>query len=267
MANDQTAKVSEPGKGAFPFPATLVAAQCATVVGARFAAIPAVRRDQFNAPRRQLHAERITFKDAIGNDAPDSMTRSAAKMLPAHADRRERFCCEPHSVGRCGVKPLSQRNTLASTPPSTSCPCPAWFFRLSGPFFAGAKLPSGKDSFQSTCSRWFNSAGNPHQMVSQTSRSSQSRQRGQHVADEETRRAHPASEPTAQDPQNSFEHFATVDRWSAALLVRSRFGSQRWNLSHCASVSSRPYRAVDLPSACCTNLSRIFKTGYKALNE
>ena len=54
-----------------PFPATLVAAQCATVVGARFAAIPAVRRDQFNAPRRQLHAERITFKDAIGNDAPD----------------------------------------------------------------------------------------------------------------------------------------------------------------------------------------------------
>ena len=226
-----------------------------------------MRRDQFNAPRRQLHAERITFKDAIGNDAPDSMTRSAAKMLPAHADRRERFCCEPHSVGRCGVKPLSQRNTLASTTTIHFVPlAPLGFSGVE--LFCRSKTAVREGLVPIPLARvWFNSAGNPHQMVSQTSRSSQSRQRGQHVADEETRRAHPASEPTAQDPQNSFEHFATVDRWLAALLVRSRFGSQRWNLSHCASVSSRPYRAVDLPSACCTNLSRIFKTGYKALNE
>jgi hypothetical protein len=66
-------------------------------------------------------------------------------------------------------------------PPSTSSPCPAWFFQLRRPLVCRAKLPSRNDSLHCNCWRSFNSLRNVRQMFNQTPRSSQSRRRRQQV--------------------------------------------------------------------------------------
>ena len=57
-----------------------------------------MRCDQFNASRRQLRAQRITIKGAIGNDTLHFLTSPSATMWRAYADRRERFFREPNLV-------------------------------------------------------------------------------------------------------------------------------------------------------------------------
>ena len=181
VAHDQTAKVAQPRKGALHLPATSVATQGATVLGARFAAIPAMWGNQFDAAGRQLCLQRITIESAIGNDTPHFLPRPSAMVPPAHADRGERFLREPDLIGRRRVKLLSQRNTLAvDHHRPLRALAPLGFSDFRAPFFAGAKLPSRNDSLQSSCSRWFNSARNTRQMESQTPCSSQSRSRRQH---------------------------------------------------------------------------------------
>jgi hypothetical protein len=113
VANDQTAKVSEPGKGALHFPTAPIAAQRSTVLGARLAAIPTMRRDQFDPACRQPLAQWIAVVGAIGNHTLGFLTWPSTALSPAHTNRRERFFREPDFVGRCRVKLLSQRNTLA----------------------------------------------------------------------------------------------------------------------------------------------------------
>ena len=58
---------------------------------------------------------------------------------------------------------------------------PLGFSDSAAPFFAGAKLPSRKDSLHFNCWRSFNSLRNVRQICNQTPRSSQSRSRRQHV--------------------------------------------------------------------------------------
>ena len=251
VANDQTAKVAEPGKGTFYFPATLVAAQCSTILGARLAAIRAMRCDQFNASRRQLCAQRIAVIGAIGNHTPHFLTGPSATMLPAYADRRERFFREPDLVGGRRVKLLSQRNTLAvDHHHPLRALAPLGFSDFRAPFFAGAKLPSRNDSLQSSCSRWFSSARNARQMVSQTPCSSQSRSRRQQVAGE----GNSSGKSCQRAP------LRRIHKMPSSTLRSSRrglppegcfgcFGSKGRIFSHWASVSKRPYRAIGPPSA------------------
>ena len=52
VANDEAAKIAEPGNGSFDLPPTLVPAQRSAILGARLAAIPAMRGDQFDASGR-----------------------------------------------------------------------------------------------------------------------------------------------------------------------------------------------------------------------
>ena len=63
------------------------------------------------------------------------------------------------ATDRCppGMQSVSEEHPCRRPPPSTSSPCPAWFFRLRAPFFAGAKLPSRNDSLHFNCWRSFNS--------------------------------------------------------------------------------------------------------------
>src|SRR3974390_3001310 len=91
VTNHQAAKVAEPGEGAFDFPAAAVAAQGSTVLRARLAAIAAMRRDQFDASRSQLRAQRIAVISAVSDHATHCLTRPSAAMPAAYADRRERF--------------------------------------------------------------------------------------------------------------------------------------------------------------------------------
>ena len=182
IADDQTAIVAEPGEGAFDLPATPVTAQRSAILRARLAAIPAMRHDQLNASRRQLRAQRIAVEGSVRNHTPHFLTRPTAAMPPTHTDRGERFLREPDLVRGRRVKLLSQRNTLAvDHQHPLRALAPLGFSDFRAPFLAGAKLPSRKDSLQSSCSRWFSSAKNARQMVSQIPCSSQSRSRRQQV--------------------------------------------------------------------------------------
>jgi hypothetical protein len=127
---------------------------------------------------------------------------------------------------------------------------PLGFSDFRAPFLAGAKLPSRKDSLQSSCSRWFSSARNARQMVSQTSCSSQSRSRRQHVAGDGNSSGKSCQRAPLRRihkmPSNTLRSLAgglpPRGRWG-------RFGSKGRIFSHWASVSSRPYRAIGPPLA------------------
>ena len=252
VAYDQPAVVAEPSESALDLPATAIAAQSATVLRARLAAVPAMRRDQFDASRRQLRAQRIAVVSPVGNHTPHSLTRMATAMPPTYADRGECFLREPDLVRGRRVKLLSQRNTLAvDHHHPLRALAPLGFSDFRAPFLAGAKLPSRNDSLQSSCSRWFNSARNARQMVSQTPCSSQSRSRRQHVAGE----GNSSGKSHQRAPLRRIQRIPSSTLRSLAAgrppcgRRGGRLGSQGRIFSHWASVSSRPYRAIDPPLA------------------
>jgi len=269
VANDQPTKVAEPGKGAFNFPATLVPAQRSAILKCAACAIPAMRRDQFDASCCQPRAQRIAVVGAIGNHTLRFLPGPSAPTLPGHLDRGERFFREPDLVRGCRVKLLSQRNTLAVDhhhPLRTLAPL--GFSDFAAPFLAGAKLPSRNDSLQSSCSRWFSSAKNARQMVSQTPCSSQSRSRRQHVAGE----GNSSGKSCQRAPLRRIHRIPSRTLRSLAGGLpprgrRGRFGSQGRIFSHWASVSSRPYRAIGPPLALLPEfISRFRQTNHHSFS-
>jgi hypothetical protein len=83
-------------------------------------------------------------------------------------------------------------------------PCPAWFFRLRRPFFAGAKLPCKNASLHFNSWRSFNSLRNVRQIFNQTPRSAESQE----------------SLPAHHDSRSTDDHLCVV--W-AAWGARARF--------------------------------------------
>jgi hypothetical protein len=256
VGNDQSGEVAEPGEGAFHLLTTPVSTQRSTILGARLAAIAAVRRYQFDSSCRQPLAQRIAVVRAIGNHTRRFLAWPAAAMSSAHADRRECFFREPDLVRRGRVKLLSQRNALAVDhhhPLRTLAPL--GFSDSAAPFFAGAKLPSRNDSLQSSCSRWFSSAKNARQMVSQTPCSSQSRSRRQHVAGE----GNSSGKSCQRAPLRRIQRIpSSTQRFSIhgrpPLRCLGGLGSKGAIFFHCASVSNGPDRAIGPPSALLTLL-------------
>ena len=251
VANDQPAIVAEPSEGALDLPPATVAAQRSTVLRTRLAAIPAMRRNQFDSSLGQLRAQRIAIVSAVGNDTPHSLVWPAAAMPPTHADRGERFFGEPDLVRGRRVKLLSQRNTLAvDHHHPLRALAPLGFSDFRAPFLAGAKLPSRNDSLQSSCSRWLSSARNARQMVSQTSCSSQSRSRRQQVAGEgnSSGRSHQRAplRRIHKMPSSTLRSFAAG---RPPFGRAGRLGSKGRIFSHWASVNRRPYRAINPPLA------------------
>ena len=269
VANDQSAKVTEPSQGAFHFPAPPVAPQRSPILLARLAAVPAVRCDQLDSSCRQPLPQRVAVVGTIRNDTPGFLAWSPAAMSPAYAHRRECFFREPRFVRGRRVKLLSQRNTLAvDHHHPLRARAALGFSDFRAPFLAGAKLPSRNDSLQSSCSRWFSSARNARQMVSQTPCSSQSRSRRQHVVGEGNssgkshqraplRRIHKMPSSTLR---SSFGGLPPCGRVG-------RFGSKGRIFSHWASVSSRPYRAIGPPQALLPNVIAHFRpTNYHSFS-
>jgi len=265
IANDQSPIVAKPREGALDFPTTTVATQGTTVLRPRFAAIPAMRRDQFNALRRQLRAQWIAVVGTVGNDAPHPRTWLAAPTPLPHADRGEGLFRQPDFVRGRREKLLSQRNTLAvDHHHPLRALAPLGFADFRAPFLAGAKLPSRKDSLQSSCSRWFSSARNVRQMVSQTSCSSQSRSLRQQVDGEGNssgrshqraplRRTHKMPSTTLRSFAGGRPPFGRLGRW----------GSKGRIFSHWASVNRRPYRAIGPPLALLSGvIAHLWRTNY-----
>ena len=145
-ANDDATKIMKPGKQAFDFPATPVAAQHAAVLGDRSAAVPAVRRDQlhmemFAYPLIQRIAvvgfiadqslRCFTEESALerGFDERGFIRRSAGHV---HGDRKTMAVCDRHDFAAFAA--FCRADTRA-------------------PFFAELKLASMKDSLRSSFPR------------------------------------------------------------------------------------------------------------------
>jgi hypothetical protein len=261
IANDQSTEVAEPGEGAFHLPAVSIAAQRSAILRARLASIPAMWGDQFDASRRQSLAQRIAVIGAIRNHPLRFLACSPAATSPGHVDRGERFFRKPDLVRGCRVKLLSQRNTLAvDHHHPLRALAPLGFSDFRAPFFAGAKLPSRNDSLQLSCSRWFSSAKNARQMVSQTPCSSQSRSLRQHVAGEGNSSGRSCQRAPLRRiqriPSSTLRSFA---RGRPPRRDLRSLGSKGASFSHWASVNRRPYRAMRPPSALLPNLISHFR--------
>lgn len=250
VADDQPAEVAEPSKGALHDPPSLVAAQRSTVLGRRFAPILPMRGDQLDAPRRQLLAQRVAIVAAISDQAKRLLPRTTRVMPTPYTDRRERRRDEPDLRRGCSLKVVSQRNTRAvDHHHPLRALAPLGFSDSAAPFFAGAKLPSMKDSLQFNCWRSFNSPRKARQIVSQTSCSSQSRSRRQQVEGD----GNSSGKSCQRAPLRSIHKMpsSTLRSFAAGRPPRGRggrWGSKGQIFSHWASVSNRPYRAIGPPS-------------------
>src|SRR5437773_3803514 len=249
IAHDQSPEVAQPSEGAFDDPAPFVAAQRSAILRRRFAPAFAMRDDRFNAAATQLLAQPIAIVTTIQDHPLRFLSRPSATVAPPHTDRRERFLDKFDLRRGCRVKVVSQRNTLAVDhhhPLRTLAPL--GFSDSIAPFFAGAKLPSMKDSLHFSCWRSFNSLRNARQISSQISCSSQSRSRRQQVDGEGNssgtshqraplRKTHKIPSSTLRSSLGGRPPFGRL----------GRFGSKGRIFSHWASVNSRPYRAIAPP--------------------
>ena len=251
VAHGKAPVVAEPGEGALDNPAPFIAPQSSAILRRRSAPTFPVRDDRFDPAAAQLFAQFVAIVTTIHDHALGFLSRPSRTMPLSHADRGERRLREFDFRRGCRVKVVSQRNTLAVDHHHPLRPlAPLGFSDGGAPFLAGAKLPSRNDSLHFSCCRSFNSLRNARQISSQTSCSSQSRNRLQQVAGEGNssgkshqraplRRIHKMPSSTWRSSFRGLPPFGRL----------GRFGSKGWIFSHWASVSSRPYRAIDPPSA------------------
>src|SRR5437899_1258970 len=140
IANHQMPEVAEPREGALDFPAPAVAPQRSSVLGHRFASIPAMRGDQFDPALSQPLSQRVTVVTTIRRSG-------FCRGRPAWVRRPTQIVASVVSASCVSCGDAEQRCFPKGRPwPSTttihtSCPCPAWFFRLQRPFFGGSKTP------------------------------------------------------------------------------------------------------------------------------
>jgi len=250
VTNDQAAEVSQPGEGAFHGPAPPISPERPAVLRRWLAPILAVRGDQLDAAPGQLLPQRVTVVAPVGNQALRLLPGTPGSMPSPYADRRERRLDEFDLRRGSRVKVVSQRNTRAVDHHHPLRPlAPLGFPDSAAPFFAGAKLPSKKASLQFNCWRSFNSPRNARQIVSQTSCSSQSRSRRQHVEGD----GNSSGKSCQRAPLRRIHKMPSKTLRSLAGGRPPRGRGGRWGskgriFSHWASVSNRPYRAIGPPS-------------------
>src|ERR1700674_979856 len=251
VAYDQVPEVAQPADRAFDHPAFSVSAQRSAVLRGRTNTIFLVRTDQFDPPTTQTSAQRIAVVRPVGNHPFRLLARTTRVMPSAYADRCERRLGQFDLRRGCRTKVVSQRNTLAVDHHHPLRPlAPLGFSDSAAPFFAEAKLPSKKDSLQSSCPRSFNSLKNVRQMFNQTPCSSQSRSRRQQVEG-----CGNFSGRSCQRAPLRRIHRIPSSTWRFSIHGRPPLrclrclGSKGAIFFHCASVSNEPDRAIGPPVA------------------
>ena len=249
IAHDESAEVAEPSEGALHSPTSLIASQDASILGRRMTAVRAMGCDQGDAPASQPLAQRVAVVAFVRDHPLGLLSGSAGLMTSGDTDRPERFFREPDLAGRGRVKSHSQRKTRAVDHHHPLRPlAPLGFADGVAPFLAGAKLPSKNASLHRTCWRAFNSARNPRHRVSQTSCSSQSRNRRQQVDGEGNSWGKSCQRaPLRRTHRMPSSTLRSSARGRPPRGRRGRGGSKGRIFSHWASVNSRPYRAIRPP--------------------
>ena len=254
IAHNQSAEVAQPSEGALDDPAPFVAPQGSTILHRWLPPAFAMRDDRFNPTATQGFAQPVAVVAAIHDHTHGFLPWSSGTMTAPHADRRECLLDEFDLCRGCRVKVVSQRKTLAvSHHHPLRALAPLGFSDSVAPFFAGAKLPSIKDSLHFSCWRSFSSLRNARQMFTQTSCSSQSRSRRQQVAGEgnSSGKSHQRA-PLRRIHKMPSSTLRSFIRGRPPCRCLGGFGSKGRIFSHCASVSNRPYRAIRPPSALLT---------------
>src|ERR1700674_5825100 len=256
VAYYQVPEVSEPADRAFDHAAFSGSAQCSAILRGRTNAILLVRTDQFDPPTLQTGAQRIAVVPSVGNPPFRLLSRTPRVMSSPYTDRRERRLREPDLRRGCRTKVVSQRNTLAVDHHHPLRPlAPLGFPDSAAPFLAEAKLPSKKDSLQSSCSRSFNSLKNVRQIFNQTPCSSQSRSRRQQLEG-----CGNFSGRSCQRAPLRRIHRIPSSTWRFSIHGRpplrcwGGLGSKGAIFCHCPSVSNGCDRAIGPPSALLTLL-------------
>ncbi len=256
VAYYQAPEIAEPADRAFDHPAFSVSAQRSAILRGRTNAIFLVRTDQFDPPTAQTSAQRIAVVRSVGNHPFRLLARTPRVMPSAYVDRRECRLREFDLCRGCRTKVVSQRNTLAVDHHHPLRPlAPLGFSDSAAPFFAEAKLPSKKDSLQSSCPRSLNSLKNVRQMFNQTPCSSQSRSRRQQVEG-----CGYFSGKSCQRAPLRRIHRIPSSTWRFSIHGRpplrclGGLGSKGAIFFHCASVSNEPDRAIGPPVALLTSL-------------
>ncbi len=256
VAHDKSAEVAEPSKGAFHGPASLIAAQRSAILGRGLAPVLTMRGDQLDTACRQLLPQWIAIIAAVGDEANRPLSRPASSMPSPYLDRREGCFDELDLRGGRRVKVVSQRKTRAvDHHHPLRALAPLGLAHGGAPFFAGAKLPSRKDSLQFICWRSLSSPRKVRQIFSQTSCSSQSRSLRQQVEGE----GNSSGKSCQRAPLRKIHKMPSSTSRSGAggrppRGRDGRLGSNGRIFSHWASVNSRPYRAIGPPSG--DNFSR-----------
>ncbi len=235
MANEETAKVAQVGKGAFNLPAFAIAPQRASILQGGTAAPTAMRADQFDPACRQSLAEALRVVSAI-TDEPGGTRAGTSRASAWHLDRPQGFFREGDFRRRGAKESASQRYTRAVCHHHPLCTFATFgFTHAEPPFLALAKLPSMNTSSQLSLP-WASSAErNTRQMLSQSSSSSQSRNRRQHVL----ALGYRSGRSRHRAPLRSTQRMPSKTSRSSA---RGRpnpvaGGSKGWMISHCQSLS------------------------------
>ncbi len=243
VTHDQAPVVPQPADGALDDPAPSVSPESSSVLSRWPSPIPAMRRDQLDSTLRQSPSQRIAVITASGD-------HSRGLPPPSYADRIKRRFREPDFRRGCRVKVVSQRNTLAvdhhhplrAFPPGGFCP-------LRRPLFGWGKTAVQERFAPLQLLAFVQLLRNARQISSQTSCSSQSRSRRQHVegcGNSSGKSCQRAPLRRIHKMPSSTLRSLAGGRPPCGRL--GRFGSRGRIFSHCASVNSRPYRGIGPPS-------------------
>src|SRR5579859_430698 len=150
VAHDQPTEILQPGKQALDLPAVPVAAQRTPILGWRFRAVEAMRRDQLNPPARQTGIQRITVIGPVGNQTSGNRLDETSLESWFHkGDFVRRSACNVNGEGNTSaVCHCHEFRALTALGFSHSVP----------PFFATTNVPSIKPSVKSSSPRCCKSA-------------------------------------------------------------------------------------------------------------
>src|SRR6266571_5381722 len=228
IAHNQAPVIPQPADGTLDDPAAPIPPQRATILRGRTNAILLVRADQFDSALSQPLAQRIAVVGFVGNHAHRLLPRSAGTVTPTYADRRERRLREADfRRGMQSEGGLPEEHPRRRPPPSTSSPCPAWFFRPRSPFFGGSKTPVQKRFAPVQLLAFVQLAQKrapdvqPDALLVPVPQPPPARGRMGILF----RQVLPPS-AAAQNPQNPFQHTTALDPRATALAVFGRFREQ-----------------------------------------
>jgi hypothetical protein len=239
MANQQSAKLSQPSVGSFHNPATFVTPQLPSVFIASVQVIIPVRHDQIDTTLSEPFSQRIGVVSPIRNYALGLLSRPTLRLRDL--DLGERGFRKRNFIRRGTFQPNSQRNTFTVDQYHPLCALATLSFsHRRAPFLAGAKLPSKKLSSHRSSPSASNAPRKRRQACSQIPFSSHCCNLRQHVEGEgkwsgKNRQAAPVCKIHKMPSKQ-----ARFDAHGRPRPSRRRFGfgNKGSSNSHCSSVNS-----------------------------